>query len=403
MVNIMSDLWCKYFNKLNKLTNEKIIIAKNISNFVKTINRNNLLDIGCGTGEIVNYLHKYFKNTYAFDLNKGVQKYLKKDIKYYFDSDTLDKLHVNNMRFDLIILSYVFSSDIDYNTNLIYSAYKLLNDGGVICIVNLSEYGSLKWRFKEITGAINYSNFLTITNTDLIISTDLVETKFIIPNNKLILFKKIYGFYPEQIFQDIIISGKQIKINILHEIMFCHKQKRKLKVYLFSGKVCSGKTICAKRFTNYKTGIYFNIDNYLKKLAKKNNLNFTTYLNDLISKDKLAIIKLITNTVNAMLINNNPIILDGVFSLAEIDYFKTHTSAEMVSIYIHTYNKNRLLWSLYRCDQNIIKTRQYIKQSDRDCFNYGGGVYSLKFNYKIDNYFNKKKLFKTIKDIAHEI
>ena len=77
--NIYDSFYCKYYDKIFLDKNKNQYEIDFITNIVKDKN-NSVLDIGCGTGNHVNYLTEYFKNTIGIDqsihmINTAKEKY----------------------------------------------------------------------------------------------------------------------------------------------------------------------------------------------------------------------------------------------------------------------------------------------------------------------------------------
>jgi len=389
--------WIDNFNKVNKYTNEKEVLIKAISSYILKNKYKSYLDIGCGDGKITCELSKFFEVTSVLDKKRSVQKYLLKNIKYYKNAYEL-----NNTKFDFILLSYVLGINYKSNIKLMTVASKLLTENGTICIINLSERNKFKYNYKEYTSALNEFNKVFWKVEGFYLDSKLVSSNYNLPRSEISLFKKTYGVGIKNLVENIYISKTGITFNLYHNILFAKKNTNK-RLYLFSGNVCSGKTTSAIKFSNLCGGHYFNIDNYLRKLANLEKEDFNVFLNNLIKKDKLFIAKLILNKINIEFLKHKTIVMDGIFSLDELDYLNMALSAKIYSIYVLCDKKERIERAKKRFTQKN-KAKPYIDYVDNMCKNYGGGAEDYySFDYVINNNGTKKELYKKLKEINYEI
>jgi len=109
------------------------------------------------------------------------------------------------------------------------------------------------------------------------------------------------------------------------------------------------------------------------------------FLNNLIKKDKLFIAKLILNKINIEFLKHKTIVMDGIFSLDELDYLNMALSAKIYSIYVLCDKKERIERAKKRFTQKN-KAKPYIDYVDNMCKNYGGGAEDYySFDYVINN------------------
>lgn len=131
--NIYDEFYCKYYDKifLDKNKNKyEIDFITEISND----KNNNVLDIGCGTGNHVNYLTEYFKNTIGIDqsiemINNAKNKYP----------------HCNYEHIDLFV--YDTNKELDTTYNIITCLGKT-----IYCIQDKENLINIIHRFLEPNG-----------------------------------------------------------------------------------------------------------------------------------------------------------------------------------------------------------------------------------------------------------
>lgn len=120
------------------------IIAEEIRNTVKTECHHNALEFGCGTGLISFNLYDSFNNITLVDTSSGMIDVV---------NEKIQNIRVKNMsalqidiskdlsllgKFDVIYTSMVLHHIKDTKTTL-KSLYSLLNTGGLLCIIDLTE------------------------------------------------------------------------------------------------------------------------------------------------------------------------------------------------------------------------------------------------------------------------
>lgn len=389
--------WIDDFNKVNKYTNEKEVLAKAICSNISKNKYISFLDIGCGDGKITCELSKFFKVTAVLDKKKYAINYLPANIKFHRNISEL-----NNKKFDFILLSYVLTTNYKSNIKLLVNAIKLLNKNGTICIINLSERNRFKYNYKEFTGALNKFNKIFLKNEGLYIDFKIVSANYNLPKSEIPLFKKTYGVSIKNLIENTYISKIGISFNLYHNLLFAKSNTNK-ELYVFSGNVCSGKTTSAIKFSKFMGGHYVNIDNYLRELAKIEKQEFNEFLNNLIMKDKLFIAKLILNKINMEFLKHKKVIMDGIFSLDELDYLNMELSAKLYAIYVLCDKKERIKRARTRFTR-VNAAESYINSVDKMCKNYGGGAQDyLSFDYIINNNGTKEELYKKLKETSYEI
>jgi ubiquinone/menaquinone biosynthesis C-methylase UbiE len=180
------------FYKLTQRIMSGVTFRNNFAkNFIKNKN-NNILDIGCGTADILESIpNNYY---YGFDISKNYINYAKKKFlnnNYHFFTKKFNQRAIKKLpKFDFVILFGILHhlSNIEIN-DLFFNVKKVLKKSGVILIVdpvlikkqnfiskllikldrgknikNFKEYNeTLKKHFKKITYKITHQKFIPYT------------------------------------------------------------------------------------------------------------------------------------------------------------------------------------------------------------------------------------------------
>ncbi|ADL50074.1 class I SAM-dependent DNA methyltransferase [Clostridium cellulovorans] len=120
------------------------IIATEIGNSLATNKELSAMEFGCGTGLISFNLYDKFKKITLIDSSKGMIDVLNAKIDEYKVSN-MESLHLDitdenslDIKFDVIYTSMVLHH-IENTSSIINTFYKLLNEDGYLCIVDLDE------------------------------------------------------------------------------------------------------------------------------------------------------------------------------------------------------------------------------------------------------------------------
>lgn len=120
----------KYCSKLNR-------ICKRIREAIPLSAQGYMLDIGCGSGEFLEWFNQYYPewNLYGFDIGKQFKAEVmnKKNVRYFFD--TLDKLQDSGLKFDFISINHTLSL-VDNVSDILNAVYELLEDDGIFFILD---------------------------------------------------------------------------------------------------------------------------------------------------------------------------------------------------------------------------------------------------------------------------
>lgn len=346
-------------------------------------NKSNFLDFGCGTGEITNKLSNYFSNTYAFDKNNLVKKYLNKNVTF------CDPFKLN-IKFDFILVSYVFNDNLIENLKLFNKLKCLVSPNGVISIVCLSENNFLEESIKLNVDLLNQEIISMSKNAGGFVEKNTFLSKYSCEIKKNDFFKDLFGV-PLNSVTKSIHTKNQIKFSISHNF-YSIKFKTTNSLFLFSGKVASGKTTVAKKFAKKYGFFYFSIDDFFRSLSRDSGFGFDTYLNNLIINDIFSISNLISQILNELFKINKSIVIDGVFSIYEIQYLRNNVNSSLFTFFVDTPKKIRIFQAKKRQNLSNKAALKYINYCDRISKKYGGGEYiSSEFLFKINNTSNSLK------------
>jgi len=174
-----------YYNTFLSLFS-KFINKRRVSLVLKYKNSGNLLDIGCGTGDILSELSKYF-SIEGIDISSSAIKIASKKI----DKKKLKKIDIEsyflNKKYDIIIAFDVFEH-LNNPKKIIKKIYTHLTQNGILIFIVPNNYGILGLIFTKIF------NFMDKTH----IST--YKRKFWIE------FVRNSGFYDFEILNESIIG-----------------------------------------------------------------------------------------------------------------------------------------------------------------------------------------------------
>ena len=129
-----SSTWDSHYRNNNNLIAQRIdIFYDSIKKF--SSRKLNILDIGCGTGDITFALHDKGNNLTSLDisskmLKKASKRFPDKDINWILINDS-GKLPLNSYLFDVVLISSV----LEYHSKpelLIYESYRVLKDNGLL-------------------------------------------------------------------------------------------------------------------------------------------------------------------------------------------------------------------------------------------------------------------------------
>jgi 2-polyprenyl-3-methyl-5-hydroxy-6-metoxy-1,4-benzoquinol methylase len=122
-----------------------------------------ILDIGCGLGQMLNYLKKEgFNNLYGIDINEeAIEACTKKGLAVKKINDTRDFTVDADQKFDRIVMSHVLEH-IDKDKivdTLIHIKKNLLKEGGqfLLMVPNAQSYTGAYWRYEDFTHTILFT------------------------------------------------------------------------------------------------------------------------------------------------------------------------------------------------------------------------------------------------------
>jgi len=196
----------------------------------------NILDIGCGLGQLLNDLkNRGFKNLYGIDINEeSIVTCKKNGLEVEKIDDIRDYARQAKKKFDRIIMSHVLEhinkeSIID---TLIHIKKYLLNEGGVFLLMvpNAQSYTGAYWRYEDFTHTIMFTAGSCIY---VLKSAGFTKIAFIDPDGTLHMnpLKKIII--------NLLIAYHKLKENIWNKILQTSFHKTSPRIYTFELKVAA--------------------------------------------------------------------------------------------------------------------------------------------------------------------
>ncbi len=204
--------------------------------FKETDHELNILDIGCGLGQMLNYLNsKGFKNLHGIDINEEAILACKKNgLSVEKVNEIRDYLVTDSMKFDRIVMSHVLEH-VDKEKiidTLIHIRKNLLKEGGVFLLMvpNAQSYTGAYWRYEDFTHNILFTAGSCIY---VLRSAGFSEIEFIDPDGtkhmnplKRVIIKALIGFH-------------KLKEDIWNKILQTSFHKNSPRIYTFELKVAA--------------------------------------------------------------------------------------------------------------------------------------------------------------------
>ena len=138
------------FDKIADEYNQKVTLINSLDNwvFIKNVpkNRDCVLDIGCGTGELLYKLSKYFRNCYGIDNSfKMTEIVQKRDVNFKIVTADANKLPYEDNFFDYIV-SHTTFHHLDQEL-AVEEVVRILKPGGKVIIMDVAREPK-KWKRK---------------------------------------------------------------------------------------------------------------------------------------------------------------------------------------------------------------------------------------------------------------
>jgi ubiquinone/menaquinone biosynthesis C-methylase UbiE len=155
------------------------------------------MDFACGTGRVINFIGKNFKNSIGVDTAKGMIKIAedknKSNSEFICGNIIEDKDLLKNKRFDVITSFRLFLNIEDKNRELILKElYKYLNDDGILVINNhVNRYSIIGFQF-WIRNLIKPRHLRNNKNRIINTASEYEFRKLL--NNSGFKVKKVYRF-----------------------------------------------------------------------------------------------------------------------------------------------------------------------------------------------------------------
>ena len=204
--------------------------------FKETDHELNILDIGCGLGQMLNHLNsKGFKNLHGIDINEEAINACKKNGLSVEKVNDIREYTVNDsMKFDRIVMSHVLEhiekeKIID---TLIHIRKNLLKKGGVFLLMvpNAQSYTGAYWLYEDFTHNIMFTAgsciyVLKAAGFENIEFIDPDGTTYMNPVKRMII-KLLMGYH-------------KLKENTWNKIMQTSYHKPSPRIYTFELKVAA--------------------------------------------------------------------------------------------------------------------------------------------------------------------
>ena len=138
-----AKLYDKTLHYLDTFEKDKLI------GLIGDINGKKILDVGCGTGRIVNKLRNMGSDIIGLDISKGMIDIAKKKFpKVKFIEGDIENLPFKDNEFDLVIASFVIVHLKDLQ-KAFDEVYRVLKPNGVFIVTNINQRKAPKLRIKN--------------------------------------------------------------------------------------------------------------------------------------------------------------------------------------------------------------------------------------------------------------
>ncbi|MBK9382325.1 MAG: class I SAM-dependent methyltransferase [Chitinophagaceae bacterium] len=204
--------------------------------FTETDKEKNILDIGCGLGQMLTYLKgKGFNSLYGIDINdESINLCKKHGLDVEKVNDIREFARNSNRKFDRIVMSHVLEhiSKEDIIDTLIHIKKYLLKEGGIFLLMvpNAQSYTGAYWRYEDFTHNIM---FTAGSSTYVLRSAGFENIEFLDPDGtmymnpvKRLIIKFLLGYY-------------KLKENAWNKILQTSYHKPSPRIYTFELKVAA--------------------------------------------------------------------------------------------------------------------------------------------------------------------
>ena len=228
-----------YFS--NRNVNENLYSAYSLPRylaqyFTEADKNLNILDIGCGLGQLLNYLkEKGFKNLTGIDINdESILACKKSGLSVEKVTDIREYAANSTKKFDRIVMSHVLEH-IDKESiidTLIHIKKYLLAEGGIFLLMvpNAQSYTGAYWRYEDFTHNIMFTAGSCIY---VLKSAGFEKIEFIDPDGTVAMnpFKKAII--------KILLRYHNLKEDVWNKILQTSFHKPSPRIYTFELKVAA--------------------------------------------------------------------------------------------------------------------------------------------------------------------
>lgn len=204
--------------------------------FKETDKELNILDIGCGLGQMLNHLKsKGFKNLQGIDINEEAILACKKNgLSVEKVNDIREYMVNDSMKFDRIVMSHVLEH-IDKEKivdTLIHIRKNLLKEGGVFLLMvpNAQSYTGAYWRYEDFTHNIMFTAGSCIY---VLRAAGFENIEFIDPDGTM------YMNPAKRIIIKFLLGYHKLKENIWNKVMQTSFHQPSPRIYTFELKVAA--------------------------------------------------------------------------------------------------------------------------------------------------------------------
>ena len=211
----MYEKLAQYYNHITGVKNYKKE-CENILSYCKihNIKQNNLLDIGCGTGQHLLYLQDHFKSLTGVDISTEMIKEASSALKSHVSMEVGTVKDINGTSFDVIISMFNVVNHLltlDELTDFFEQCEKRLNVGGLFIFDAFNGNRVIEDPPKTERREVGELEILIEPSVDLTTSFFSMTNKIKKKNDTLLEYRLEHTLWPLKIYTDLLkINGLEI-------------------------------------------------------------------------------------------------------------------------------------------------------------------------------------------------